>query len=158
MIPKDIKSICGLFDCVVMTDYAPKGFGDGQNNLKPVYYLGTPTELSAGLYGTRLSKHFFSEKALERYCASKKGHDEINAMAKDVFVEWLTDYEEWFDNICDGCFDIRGINASEHKCHTWSPFGRKVSEFYNHKGERINNECLCPQCNPTGIYNYSQRK
>ena len=72
MIPKDIKGICELFDCNVVTDLAPKGFGDGHNNLKPIYYLGTPTELSAGLHGTRLSKHFFTKTALERYCSSKR--------------------------------------------------------------------------------------
>lgn len=148
MIPKDIKGICELFDCQVMTDLAPKGFGDGQNNLKPIYYLGTPTELSAGLYGSRLSKHFFSMEALTRYCASKKGHDEINAYATEVFREWLPDYEEWFDNICDGCFDIRGMNASEHRCHSWGLYGHDVSDYYVHKGEQIKGYCRCPQCNP----------
>ena len=148
MIPKDIKDICELFDCQVMTDLAPRGFGNGQDNLKPVYYLGTPTELSAGLYGCRLSKHFFALSALERYCGSKKGHDDINNNAKELFAEWLPDYEEWFDNICDGCFDIRGINASEHKCHSWSLWGRKTSEYYMHKGERVDAECKCQHCNP----------
>ena len=67
-----------------------------------------------------------------------------NSKGKD----WLPEYQAHFGNICDGCFDIRGINASEHRCHSWSVFNRKVSDFYMHKGERVNGECQCPQCRP----------
>jgi hypothetical protein len=150
MIPKNIKGICELFDCTVMTDLSPKGFGNGVNNLKPIYYLGTPCELSAGLTGTWITKSFFSEKALEKYCASKLGHDDINKRAKEIFPDWLTDYEEWFGNICDGCFDIRGINASEHKCHSYDLYGNKVSDYYTHKGEKIKGECSCNRCTKQG--------
>lgn len=144
MIPKDIKALCDYFDVTVCTDIATKGFSKA---LESVYYIGATSELSAGLYGFRLTPHFFSEKALVRYCASKRGQDEINAKAKETFPDdWLLDYRAWFEEICDGCIDIRGINASEHKCHTWSPWARKVSDYYMHKGERRVGECQCPQC------------
>lgn len=146
MIPKDIKGICELFDCSVCTDLASRGFSD---KLQPIYYIGEYPELSAGLYGYHLTPHFFSIKALERYCASRKGRNMINTKAKEIFADWLPDYQEWFDNICDGCFDIRGINASEHKCHSWSPFGYKVTDYFMHKGERVDGECQCSECNPS---------
>jgi hypothetical protein len=143
MIPKDVKGICELFDCAVCNDLSAKGFS---KELQTIYYIGTYPELSAGLYGYSLTKGFFSMKALERYCASAKGRNEINLKAKETFTDWLYDYQDWFNNICDGCFDIRGINASEHKCHTWDTMGNKVSEYFLHKGEKINSECSCPQC------------
>jgi len=72
------------------------------------------------------------------------------SILKEAESDWLPEYQAHFSNVCDGCFDIRGINASEHKCHSWSVFSRKVSDFYMHKGERVNGECQCIQCKPAG--------
>ncbi len=153
MIPRDIKGICELFDCGVRHDISdPPGFkftDPDRNRPVPVFAIGAEDELSAGLYGYTLTPWFYSEKTLARYCASKKGREEINAKAKETFPnDWLTDYQTWFDDVCDGCFDIRGINASEHKCHSWAN-EHKVSSFYTHKGERVDAECECRNCRVT---------
>ncbi len=154
MIPKDIKNICELFDCGVKQDISePPRFkckdGNIPSKMVTVYAIGEHPEYSAGLSGFTLTPYFYSMKALERYCRSKKGREAINTRAKETFPDdWLSDYQEWFDNICDGCFDIRGINASEHHCYSWSPFGSKCSDYYTHKGENIKGECMCPECNP----------
>lgn len=52
------------------------------------------------------------------------------------------------DYICDGCYDIRGLTASEHKCHSWSIMGHKVSDYFIWHGEKINGLCNCPLCKP----------
>jgi hypothetical protein len=153
MIPNNIKDICELFDCRVCTDLCEKNIGkkktetqeDYLRNMITAYYIGEYSEHSAGLNGYALTPSFFSLVSLEKFCHSSKGREIINKNAGLIFTDWSMSYQCWFDKICDGCFDIRGINASEHKCHSWD-FGKKVSDYYIHRGDRINDECQCPIC------------
>jgi len=92
MIPKTVAEICELFDARVCTDLAIY-----QKKEQPCFYIGQPSDISAGLFGFQLTPAFFSKKALERYCRSKKGHVEINMEAAKIFSDWDAEKECWND-------------------------------------------------------------
>lgn len=96
MIPSGIKDICELFDCQVRTDISdPPRFHTDNARPVPVYALGQPTEMDAGLWGYTLTPWFYSMKSLERYCHSKKGREAINREAGQTFPQWNTEKQEW---------------------------------------------------------------
>ncbi len=93
-----VQHYCGLFDCQVLLDLAERG-GAALRPLETVYYLGSPPELGAGLWGYSLTPHFFSKDALERYCRSAKGKAAINKAAGETFVgQWDTERQCWKDD------------------------------------------------------------
>ena len=92
MIPKTILEICELFDATICSDWAMY-----QKKEQPCFYIGQTNDRSAGLWGFQLTPTFFSRAALERYCKSQKGRDEINQRASETFCGWDDEKRCWPD-------------------------------------------------------------
>jgi hypothetical protein len=90
MIPNTVPEICEMFDAQVMSDLAMYQFKE-----QLCYYIGAPDEPSAGLFAFSLTPNFFSMAALERYCKSKRGREEISRNAAEIFSEWDAEKQDW---------------------------------------------------------------
>jgi hypothetical protein len=98
---KSLEDICELFDCTIMTDFMGrygKNQVTGEDLMYPVYCIGSPQELGAGLRGFSFKHHECSVDALRKYYQTAKGWGEINREAGNIFPDWDAEHEKWLDD------------------------------------------------------------
>lgn len=83
--PHGIDELTETFDCSVIWDL---DIHPATKQECDVWAVGESPEPSAGLHGYHLTPYFFTKKALDRYCRSNVGKQQINDKAAALFPDW----------------------------------------------------------------------